>query len=99
MKEIFETSFDYTPATVGTHILTVHIPPLKGEFNQRNNFASASVDVLKGEYSVLLVAGEPSPDVAFLRRNIEADEDFSLEVLVQKNGDDFYKTDVRRRIG
>lgn len=86
-----ETLFDYTPATVGTHILTVHIPPLKGEFNQRNNFASASVDVLKGEYSVLLVAGEPSPDVAFLRRNIEADEDFSLEVLVQKNGDDFYK--------
>lgn len=87
-----EASFDYTPEVVGTHILTAHVSPLKGEFDQRNNSASASVDVLKGKYSVLLVAGEPSPDVAFLRSNIESDEDFSLEVLIQKDGHDFYKS-------
>jgi hypothetical protein len=86
-----ETSFDYTPNIVGTHILTVHVSPLKGEFDQRNNSASVSVDVLKGKYSVLLVAGEPASDVAFLKRNIESDVDFDLHVLIQKDGNDFYQ--------
>jgi hypothetical protein len=85
-----ELSFDYKPELVGTHILTVHVSPLKGEFDQRNNSTSVSVDVLKGKYSVLLVAGEPASDVAFLRRNIESDEDFNLRVLIQKDGDNFY---------
>ncbi len=85
-----EVSFDYTPKEVGTHILTAHVLPLKGEFDERNNSASTSVDVLKGKYSILLVGGEPASDVAFLRRNVESDEDFNLEALIQKDGDNFY---------
>jgi len=87
-----ETPFDYKPTTVGTHILTVHVSTLEGEFDRRNNSASTSVDVMKGKYSILLVAGEPSPDVAFLRRNVESNEDFDLQVLVQKDGNNFYRT-------
>ncbi len=85
-----ETSFDYTPATVGTHVLTVYVPPQRGEFNTKNNSSSLTLDVSKGKYSVLLVAGEPSSDVAFLRRNIEDGGDFALKVLVQKDGESFY---------
>lgn len=86
-----ELSFDYTPESVGTHILSVHVSPLNGEFDHRNNSTSVSVDVLKGKYSVLLVAGEPASDVASLRRNIESDEDFDLQVLVQRDGNNFYQ--------
>jgi hypothetical protein len=86
-----EVSFSYTPEVVGTHLLTVHVAPQSGEINQRNNSISSAVEVLKGKYSVLLVAGEPASDVASVRRNIEANEDFDLRALVQKNGNEFYR--------
>jgi hypothetical protein len=84
-----ELSFDYTPASVGTHLLKVYIPPLSGEFNRRNNSASATAEVRKGKYSILLIAGEPASDVAFLRRNIGESDDFDLKVLIQKSGASF----------
>ena len=86
-----EASFDYTPLTTGTHLLKVYVPPLSGEFSTKNNSASVSVDVRKGKYSILLVAGSPATDVAFLRRNIESSGDFELRVLVQRTGDTFYE--------
>lgn len=88
-----EVSFNYTPSEVGTHILRVYVPPLSGEYSDRNNAASISTEVLKGRYSVLLVAGEPATDVAFIRRNIQESGDFDLRVLVQKTGNDFYESD------
>ena len=89
-----EVSFDYTPSTVGTHLLRVYVPPLNGEFSVKNNSASASVDVQKGKYSLLLVAGAPATDVAFLRRNLESSGEFELKVLVQRTGDTFYEKDA-----
>ena len=85
-----EVAFDYTASAVGTHILKVYVAPQNGEVNLRNNSATATVDVMKGKYSVLLVAGEPALDVAFLRRNIESSDDFELTTLVQKDANDFY---------
>ena len=85
-----EASFNYTPATVGTHVLTAYVPPQQGEFNRKNNSSSTTVDVLKGKYSILLVAGEPASDVAFLRRNTEEGGDYDVNVLIQKDGDNFY---------
>ncbi len=86
-----EVSFDYTPNAAGTHVLTVYIPPQKGEFNQKNNSSSVAVEVQKGKFSVLLIAGEPATDVAFLGRNIVKSSDFDLKVLIQKTGDSFYE--------
>ncbi len=86
-----ELSFGYTPKVMGTHVLTVYIPPQKGEFNQKNNSASVTADVQKGKFNVLLVAGEPAADVAFLRRNLEENGDFDLKVLIQKTGENFYE--------
>lgn len=89
-----EVSFGYTPSVVGTHLLEVYVPPLSGEFSRRNNSASASVRVQKGKYSILLVAGEPAADVAFLRRNIQSSGDFELRELVQKTTGTFYQQDA-----
>lgn len=89
-----EVSFEYTPAKVGVHVLRVYVPAISGEFSKRNNAASVSVDVLKGKYSLLLVAGEPATDVAFLRRNVEESGDFDLKVIVQKTGSSFYENDA-----
>lgn len=85
-----EVNFSYTPKAVGTHILSLSVSPLKGEFDLRNNMALTSVDVLKGKFSVLLIAGEPASDVAFILRNIQLPEDFDVKELIQKNGDNFY---------
>ncbi|MCL5020091.1 MAG: hypothetical protein M1339_00185, partial [Bacteroidetes bacterium] len=89
-----EVSFNYIPGTPGIHVLSVYVPPLSGEFSKRNNSSSATADVRKGKYSILLVAGEPAMDAAFIRRNIESSGNFDLKVLVQKNGSIFYEKDA-----
>jgi hypothetical protein len=85
-----EVSFDYVPDKPGTHVLKVSVSPQKGEASDKNNSSLAIVDVLKGKHSVLLVAGEPAVDVAFIKRNIEASGDFDLETLVQRDANTFY---------
>ncbi|MGC8595358.1 MAG: hypothetical protein ACP5MI_07105 [Candidatus Kryptoniota bacterium] len=87
-------SFDYLPKAEGQHVLTVSVPPLTGEYDNRNNSLSVSVTVKNGKYSVLLVAGEPQSDFAFIRRNLESSEDFVVTALVQRNAQNFYEKDA-----
>ena len=87
-------SFDYLPGTEGQHVLTVSVPPLVGEYDNRNNSSSVSVNVKKGKYSVLLIGGEPQSDFAFIRRDLESSEDFVVSALVQRNAQDFYEKDA-----
>ncbi len=89
-----EVPFNYTPEKAGTHVLTVDIPPQAGEFSRKNNSSSTTAEVQKGKYEALLVAGEPTPDVAFLRRNMEDSRDFDVRVLVQKSADEFFEKDA-----
>ena len=89
-----EISFDYTPENVGTHLISINVSPQSDEFNKENNSATVGVDVLKGKYSILLVSGEPESDAAFIRRNIEENQDFDLRVLVQKTPSEFYEKNV-----
>ncbi|HEY9167271.1 MAG TPA: hypothetical protein VIS48_14035 [Candidatus Kryptonia bacterium] len=86
-----EVPFDYTPVYVGTHVLALSAPFFKDEFNKENNSSSVTVDVRKGRYNVLVVAGEPSADLAFLKRTVEDNADFESQVLIQKNGGEFYE--------
>ncbi len=90
-----EVSFEYTPSTPGMHVLRVYVPSLDGEFSRKNNSAAVTADVRKGKYDLLLVAGEPAADVAFIRRNLEAAGDFNVTLLVQRTGEMFFQKDAQ----
>ena len=50
----------------------------------------AFTHILAGRTQVLLLAGGPSEDLAFLRRSLSADSSWVVETLIQREPDAFY---------
>jgi len=70
---------DWTPTRTGHRRLEAELRlPGGGEATQDNNRAGCVVLVDEQRLPVLLLAGRPSPDLAFLRSTLEAREDVEL---------------------
>ncbi len=65
----------------GDHTYNVKIDP-PGDIWTENNERLFRVHVLKSSFHILLAAAKPSADLAFLRRAIESDDSFDLQVVV-----------------
>lgn len=83
-----QVRLDLAAPTVGPHIYRVSLPVLDGEQAPENNQALVFARVLPGKVPVLLLAGSPSPDLAFLRRGLVADSSLALEEHVARDGAD-----------
>lgn len=83
--------FPYRPQQEGMHRLRVRLQPLAGEATLRNNEASTFVDVVRMRYRLLLFAGSPSPDVAFLRRELQRNPLLELSTFIHKDATSFYE--------
>ena len=83
--------FDYTPEREGLVRLSIRIAPQPEELNTRNNSATRFVEVVRAQRRILLFAGSPSPDVAFLRRELEQIPGIAISTFVHKQGEEFYE--------
>ncbi len=84
-------AFSLTPKTEGIHKLSARVTTIEGETTEKNNLRLAYVHVLKNKFHVLLFAGAPSSDVAFLRSYFEAQPSVELTTFIQKKGAEFYE--------
>ena len=82
--------FDYTPATAGIRKITARIAAIDGEYSTKNNLVSDYVKVKTNRRGIVLLAGAPSPDVAFLRDALGTDPTVRSQVYVQRQGGGFY---------
>jgi hypothetical protein len=87
----YPVKFFFEPKEEGTRKYTVTVSRLEGELTAANNTKSVFVKVLKSKMRVLLVAGAPSPDVAFIRRALTEDKNVDLKVPIQKSATEFYE--------
>ncbi|MCE5251307.1 hypothetical protein LLG96_13915 [bacterium] len=71
-----KTDIELPLKTPGVHTFTAVIKP-DYEEPPENNSRSFTVQVVKSAFRVLVISDAPSPDLAFLRRVIEADKSFS----------------------
>ncbi|RKY67731.1 MAG: hypothetical protein DRP97_07040 [Candidatus Latescibacterota bacterium] len=71
-----------TPKKPGRHTFQIALPVREGELSVRNNGRLFSVKVLESKVRILLAAGSPSPDLSFLRRSWERNEDFRVKTVV-----------------
>ena len=83
--------FQVKPLKAGPHIYRVLVPPGEEEFIRNNNEALVFTRVLAERLRVLLVAGGPSPDLAFLHRTLSADTNIVVETRVYKKEGVFYR--------
>lgn len=84
-------TFRYQPTTEGVHRLRVRVRPIPGEASTRNNEATALVEVTRLRHHILLFAGSPSPDLAFLRRELQRHPWLQLSTFVHKDATSFYE--------
>jgi hypothetical protein len=87
----YPVKFFFVPTGEGTKRYTVSVSKLEGELTAANNVKSVFVRVLKSKMKVLLVAGAPSTDAAFIRRALTEDKNVDLKVLIQKSATEFYE--------
>ena len=92
----YPIKFSFEPKEEGTKRYTVSVSKLEGELTSANNSKSVFVKVLRSKMKVLLIAGAPSPDVAFIRRALVEDKNVELKALVQKGMADFYQGEFSR---
>jgi len=88
--QVQRVSFAVTPQQAGPRIFRVVVDPAAGEFATADNEALAFTRILAGRPQVLLLAGGPSEDLAFLRRSLSADSSWVVETLIQREPDAFY---------
>jgi hypothetical protein len=89
----YPVKFTYEPKGEGTKRYTVSVPKLAGEVTGANNTKSVFVKVLKSKMKVLLLAGAPSVDAAFVRRALSDDKNIEVKALIQKTAAGFYESD------
>lgn len=89
----YPVKFYFEPREEGTKRYTVNVSRLEGELTAANNVRTVFVKVLKSKMKVLLIAGAPSTDVAFIRRALTEDKNVDLKALVQKSATEFYEGD------
>jgi hypothetical protein len=70
---------------IGLQKYTVTLSAIDGEMSTVNNSKSIYIDVLDGKEKILIVANSPHPDVAAIKRNIELNENYEVDVkLIDK---------------
>lgn len=82
--------FDVLPATAGIRKFTARASAIDGEYSAKNNALSEYMKVKTNRRSIVLLAGAPSPDVAFLRDVLGSDPTVRLRAFVQRQGGGFY---------
>ena len=83
-------SLEATAHRPGPRIYRIEITPLEGEVSRRNNQTLLATRVARGDMSVLVVAGAPSPEYSFFRRTIGSDSTFVTDEFVQRGERAFY---------
>ena len=84
-------TMDWKPAQEGVRKLVVALRPVDGEATTANNRVQAFVDVRSYKRKVVLIAGAPSPDVAFIKTSLTRDPSVVVSTFVQKQGAEFYE--------
>ena len=76
----------YKPKQAGMHTLTAEIKNqsgLEGELTTKNNTYSEFVNVLKNKRKTLVLAGQLSPDISFIRSSLEDNKNVQCNVYVE----------------
>jgi hypothetical protein len=81
----------FAPGKEGMQKFTVDVSQLPGEISYLNNRSSFYTKVLKSKMRVVLIAGAPSPDVAFVRRALESDKNIALKTFIDRGNGEFYE--------
>jgi uncharacterized membrane protein len=92
-------SFALLPQRPGLLRCTVKAAPLPGEWTQANNARSFFLRVVPGRQKLLVVAGQPSRELKFLRRALEGTRDLRVTYLIRTSASGLWQEGDRPSAG
>ncbi len=81
----------YVPEGDGLQRFTVNVSSLPGEISTANNRRSFTARVLKSKLRILVLGGEPSPDITVVRQTLTEDPNLRVRTFTQETGGAFYE--------
>ena len=75
--------FEIVPQRAGRHAFSISIAAQAGERAEANNRMVVSTEVLESRVRILILAGNPSADLGYLRRVLQSDDNMEVEALVR----------------
>jgi hypothetical protein len=91
-------SLDYTPKQSGEKKLTIKISNQNGESTVLNNQKVFYVNVLSNKINVLLIAGNPSADLTFIKNSLNTDENLKVNTLTQISTGNFLEQNPQTKL-
>ena len=91
-------SFNYTPNQSGEKKLTLRISNQGGESTFLNNQKVFYINVLSNKINVLLLAGNPSADLTFIKNSLSVDENLKVNTLTQISAGNFLEQNPQTKL-
>jgi hypothetical protein len=86
----YQLDFSFVPGEEGVQKYRIETSGLPGEITVSNNYMNYFIKVLKSKLRVVLIAGSPGPDAAFIRRSLSEDKNIELKSFIERKGGTFY---------
>lgn len=85
-----QAQLQFTPKEVGSRVYLLSLEGMEEETALDNNRRHFALKVLPSRIDILLIAGAPSADFAFLKRILERNSDINLTSRVERGDGGFY---------
>lgn len=87
----YEVSFNVSSPTQGFKSYSVKLEELNDEITYRNNTENFFIKFIDNKFRVLVLAGAPSSDLAFMKQEMNKIANFETQYLTQKGRGVFYE--------
>ncbi len=87
----YVADLSYVPEGDGLQRYTVSVSSLPGEISTANNQRAFAARVLKSKLRILLIGGEPSPEISVIRQTLIEDKNLRVRSFTQATGGTFYE--------
>ena len=88
--QVLPADLELPALAAGPHLLTVAVGGLDGELTGQNNRRLLSLHLRRHRLRVLLAAGGPGAETAFLRRALAADSSLQVTARIRRDDRSFY---------
>ncbi len=94
----YTVDLSYVPQGEGLRHYTAAVSALPGELTAANNHRSFTARVLRNKLRVLLLAGQPSPDVPVVAQTLREEKNFSVLSFTENSRGGFYEGNLPRGV-
>ena len=90
-KNVYDISFNVNSISEKVVKYKTEIEGIDDEITQKNNFREFFIKFVNNKFKILVLAGGPGPDLAFLSEEIKKVKNFDATFLTQKSASEFYE--------